>query len=82
MKNIQTGKSTILKWSNYKFNQDITFPLNLQPEDLEEFETLDDVRVAVVYCIDLSSTMKYSVGKYYGHILLENSTFMKKIRIE
>lgn len=46
-----------------KFNQDISFPLNLQPEDLEVFETLDDVRVAVVYCIDLSSTMKYSTGK-------------------
>jgi len=41
----------------------IDFPLNLLPDDLEEFETLDEVRVAVVYCIDLSSTMKYSLGK-------------------
>jgi outer membrane lipoprotein-sorting protein len=24
MKNVQTGKSTLLKWSNYKFNQDIS----------------------------------------------------------
>ncbi len=46
-----------------KSNQKIDFPLKLEPEDLEEFETLDDVRVAVVYCIDLSSTMKYSINK-------------------
>lgn len=46
-----------------KSNQKINFPLNLEPEDLEEFETLDEVRVAVVYCIDLSSTMKYSINK-------------------
>jgi uncharacterized protein with von Willebrand factor type A (vWA) domain len=37
--------------------------MSLDPNDLEKYETLDDVRVAVVYCIDLSSTMKYSIGK-------------------
>ena len=31
-------------------------------DDLEEFETIEEVTVAVAYCIDLSSTMKYSVG--------------------
>jgi uncharacterized protein with von Willebrand factor type A (vWA) domain len=29
-------------------------------DDFEEYETMQDVRVAVVYCIDLSSTMRYS----------------------
>jgi uncharacterized protein with von Willebrand factor type A (vWA) domain len=46
-----------------KTNPKINFPLNLELDDLEEFETLDEVKVAVVYCIDLSSTMKYSLGK-------------------
>jgi uncharacterized protein with von Willebrand factor type A (vWA) domain len=35
-------------------------PLDLDVEDLEEYETMRDVRVAVVYCIDLSSTMRYA----------------------
>ena len=30
---------------------------------MEEYETLDEVRAAIVYCIDLSSTMKYKIGK-------------------
>jgi uncharacterized protein with von Willebrand factor type A (vWA) domain len=32
----------------------------VEVDDLEQYETLQDVRVAVVYCIDLSSTMRYS----------------------
>jgi uncharacterized protein with von Willebrand factor type A (vWA) domain len=35
-------------------------PLSLSVDDFEEYETMQDVRVAVVYCIDLSSTMRYS----------------------
>ena len=46
-----------------KFNDSVTFPLTLSPDDFEKFETLDDVKVSIVYCIDLSSTMKYSIGK-------------------
>ena len=38
----------------------IDIPLQLKLDDLEEYETLHDVRASVVYCIDLSSTMKYS----------------------
>ncbi len=38
----------------------IDIPLQLKMDDLEEYETLYDVRASVVYCIDLSSTMKYS----------------------
>jgi len=45
-----------------KQNKKIQFPMSLEPDDLEVYETLEDVRVAIVYCIDLSSTMKYSLG--------------------
>lgn len=41
----------------------IDFPIDMELDDLEEYETLDDVRAAIVYCIDLSSTMKYSLTK-------------------
>ncbi|MFM7862292.1 MAG: VWA domain-containing protein, partial [Candidatus Nitrosotenuis sp.] len=37
------------------------FPLDLDIDDFEEFETTEDVRAAIVYCIDLSSTMKSSL---------------------
>jgi uncharacterized protein with von Willebrand factor type A (vWA) domain len=43
-----------------KNNDQIKIPLTINVEDLEEYETMRDVRVAVVYCIDLSSTMRYS----------------------
>src|SRR5919198_1959369 len=43
-----------------KSNDQIKIPLGINVEDLEEYETMRDVRVAVVYCIDLSSTMRYS----------------------
>lgn len=38
----------------------IQLPIDLQPDDFEVYETKRDVSVAVVYCIDLSSTMRYS----------------------
>ena len=57
----QTLLNSIQRLSNT--NTKLEFPISLEPDDLEEFETLEDVRVAVVYCIDLSSTMKYSLGK-------------------
>jgi uncharacterized protein with von Willebrand factor type A (vWA) domain len=38
----------------------LKLPLQIDVEDFEEYETTQDVRVAVVYCIDLSSTMRYS----------------------
>ncbi|MEK6877008.1 MAG: VWA domain-containing protein [Thermoproteota archaeon] len=44
-----------------KKNSEIKFPIAMELDDLEEFETIEEVKVAVVYCIDLSSTMKYSV---------------------
>jgi uncharacterized protein with von Willebrand factor type A (vWA) domain len=39
---------------------DLKLPLQIDVDDFEEYETIQDVRVAVVYCIDLSSTMRYS----------------------
>ena len=44
----------------------VEFPLQLEFEDLEKFETKEEVKVAVVYCIDLSSTMKYSMSSGEG----------------
>lgn len=38
----------------------VKIPLGIEEHDLEQYETLQDVRAAVVYCIDLSSTMRYS----------------------
>ena len=43
-----------------KTSAQIKIPLDLKLEDLEEYETMQDVRIALVYCIDLSSTMRYS----------------------
>lgn len=39
---------------------DFKLPLQIDVEDFEEYETMQDVRVAIAYCIDLSSTMRYS----------------------
>ncbi len=38
----------------------VEFPLDINYEDLEVYETTEEIQVATVYCIDLSSTMKYS----------------------
>ncbi len=43
-----------------KKNSQLKIPLDVEVDDLEQHETIQDVRVAVVYCIDLSSTMRYS----------------------
>jgi len=44
----------------YSSRSSIQLPINLQLGDLEVYETKRDVSIAVVYCIDLSSTMRYS----------------------
>ncbi|KAF6242304.1 hypothetical protein C6988_08735 [Nitrosopumilus sp. b1] len=49
--------------------QEIKFPISIEPEDLEEYETLEDVRTSVVYCIDLSSTMKQSLGSNVSRLV-------------
>jgi uncharacterized protein with von Willebrand factor type A (vWA) domain len=43
-----------------KTTDQMKIPLDIKLEDLEEYETMKDVRIALVYCIDLSSTMRYS----------------------
>jgi uncharacterized protein with von Willebrand factor type A (vWA) domain len=43
-----------------KNSPSVKIPLDVEERDLEEYETVQDVRAAVVYCIDLSSTMRYS----------------------
>lgn len=49
-----------------KTNSELQFPVKIDHNDLEVFETREEVKVAIVYCIDLSSTMKYSVGSGEG----------------
>ena len=39
----------------------LEFPLGVNIDDFEEYETTEDVRASIVYCIDLSSTMKSSL---------------------
>jgi uncharacterized protein with von Willebrand factor type A (vWA) domain len=43
-----------------KHSSNIEFPLDIEIDDFEEYETMQEVRVAIAYCIDLSSTMRYS----------------------
>lgn len=43
-----------------KSNKELNIPLSIDVGDFEEYETMEDVRTAVAYCIDLSSTMRYS----------------------
>ena len=47
-------------------NELVQFPLEIRFDDFEKFETKEEVKVAVVYCIDLSSTMKYSLSSGDG----------------
>jgi uncharacterized protein with von Willebrand factor type A (vWA) domain len=47
-------------------NGKIELPIKFDIEDFEEYETIHDVRVSIVYCIDLSSTMRYST--MYGDL--------------
>lgn len=43
-----------------KHSGSVEFPLDIEIDDFEEYETMQELRVAIVYCIDLSSTMRYS----------------------
>jgi uncharacterized protein with von Willebrand factor type A (vWA) domain len=44
-----------------KKQADLKFPVDIDADDFEEYETVEDVRASIVYCIDLSSTMKSSL---------------------
>ncbi|HEY7110420.1 MAG TPA: VWA domain-containing protein [Nitrososphaeraceae archaeon] len=43
-----------------KAKKKVILPIEVLVNDLEEYETKQDVRMSVAYCIDLSSTMRYS----------------------
>jgi uncharacterized protein with von Willebrand factor type A (vWA) domain len=47
-------------------NGKVEIPIQFDVEDFEEYETIQDVRVSIVYCIDLSSTMRYAT--LYGEL--------------
>ena len=47
-------------------NGRVEIPIKFDVEDFEEYETIQDVRVSIVYCIDLSSTMRYAT--LYGDL--------------
>jgi len=51
-----------------KQNTGIDFPIDVNPDDFEQYETLEDVRTSIVYCIDLSSTMKTLLGSNMSRI--------------
>ncbi|MDE1724452.1 MAG: VWA domain-containing protein [Thaumarchaeota archaeon] len=44
----------------------LKFPLEIDFSDFEKFEANEEVKIAIVYCIDLSSTMKYSLSSGVG----------------
>jgi len=55
--------STIMNFIERKIKDKqhiLEFPLDINYEDLEIYETIEEIQVATVYCIDLSSTMKYT----------------------
>ena len=55
--------STVMNFIERKINDKqhiLEFPLDINYEDLEVYEAIEEIQVATVYCIDLSSTMKYT----------------------
>ncbi len=60
----QTILNSIQRFTK-KFS-DVKFPITLNLDDFEKYETIEETEVAVVYCIDLSSTMKYSINSGEG----------------
>jgi len=67
IKNLDIPKTILNSVQRSKLKlSEAKFPLELRFEDFEKFETKEEVKVAVVYCIDLSSTMKYSLNSGEG----------------
>ena len=58
--NVPTSLLNTIHRTLKKNGGNLKLPLQIDVDDFEEYETMQDVRVAVVYCIDLSSTMRYS----------------------
>jgi uncharacterized protein with von Willebrand factor type A (vWA) domain len=66
MRNINVPQTVLNSIQRIKKSSDVKFPISLNFDDFEEFETIEETKVAVVYCIDLSSTMKYSISSGEG----------------
>jgi uncharacterized protein with von Willebrand factor type A (vWA) domain len=67
IKNLDIPKTILNSVQRSKLKtSEVKFPLELQFEDFEKFETKEEVKLAIVYCIDLSSTMKYSLRSGEG----------------
>ncbi|VVC05341.1 von Willebrand factor type A domain protein [uncultured archaeon] len=66
IRNLNVPQTILNSIQRIKKSSEIKFPIFLNIDDFEEFETIEETKVAVVYCIDLSSTMKYSVSSGEG----------------
>ena len=66
IKNLNVPQTVLNSIQRIKKSSKVKFPILLNFDDFEEFETIEEVKVAVVYCIDLSSTMKYSINSGEG----------------
>jgi len=66
IRNLNVPQTILNSIQRIKESSEVKFPISLNLDDFEEFETIDETKVAVVYCIDLSSTMKYSVSSGEG----------------
>ncbi len=66
VRNLNVPQTILNSIQRIKKSSEIKFPISLNIDDFEEFETIEETKVAVVYCIDLSSTMKYSVSSGEG----------------
>ena len=58
MRNLNIPQTILNSIQRIKKFSEVKFPILLNLDDFEEFETIEEAKVAVVYCIDLSSTMK------------------------
>ncbi|MFZ0843317.1 MAG: hypothetical protein WAN80_05515, partial [Nitrosotalea sp.] len=67
IKHLNVPKTILNVIQRKKSNDEpIKFPLEIEFDDFEKFETKEEVKVGVVYCIDLSSTMKYALSSGEG----------------
>ncbi|HKC79457.1 MAG TPA: VWA domain-containing protein [Nitrosopumilaceae archaeon] len=66
MRNLNVPQTILNSIQRIKKSSEIKFPISLNIDDFEGFETIEETKTAVVYCIDLSSTMKYSFSSGEG----------------
>jgi uncharacterized protein with von Willebrand factor type A (vWA) domain len=66
IKNLNVPQTLLNLIQRTKKSSNIRFPIALSLDDFEEYEIFEETKTAIVYCIDLSSTMKYSVSSGEG----------------